>query len=88
MPYEDQDIIKDIARQKLIKAVYSGKIKRPKSCDYCGDRCTPHGHHENYTRPLDVVWLCADCHTDIHRKFDGKNVFKTIADLADIARGY
>jgi hypothetical protein len=25
-----------------------------------------HAHHEDYTRRLDVAWLCADCHNTVH----------------------
>jgi hypothetical protein len=24
------------------------------------------GHHEDYSRPMDVVWCCASCHGAIH----------------------
>ena len=26
-----------------------------------------HGHHEDYSQPLEVVWLCAPCHGLRHR---------------------
>lgn len=54
------------ARNKLRLAVYAGKIKKL-ACEMCGDPKT-HGHHEDYSKPLDVRWLCAKHHMFVHRK--------------------
>jgi ribosomal protein S27AE len=50
------------AHRRLDYALRTGKITRPKKCDRCGKRCIPDGHHEDYSRPLDVRWLCKRCH--------------------------
>lgn len=47
-------------------ALRAGKIARPSSCSACGKICKPHGHHEDYSRPLDVRWLCQQCHNAWH----------------------
>lgn len=53
------------ARYTLRKAVRSGKIvKLP--CRKCG-AIKVHGHHTNYSRPLNVIWLCITHHAEIHR---------------------
>lgn len=57
------------AREKLAKAVSSGKIKRGK-CQVCGKE-NAHAHHEDYSKPLDVQWFCRDHHREI--KHDGKH---------------
>jgi len=60
--------IKNNARQKLERAVNSGLIRRPNRCDDCGVECKPHGHHEDYSLPLNVIWVCTACHGIRHRK--------------------
>ncbi len=47
-------------------AIKSGKLTRPDSCEKC-DSPPAHAHHADYTKPLDVVWLCAPCHGLAHR---------------------
>lgn len=46
-------------------AVRRGKlVKLP--CQVCGDPKSE-GHHEDYSKPLDVVWLCRIHHKELHR---------------------
>lgn len=47
----------------LNRAVNSGKIQRPNNCSQCNKECKPDGHHEDYSRPLSIVWLCRACHS-------------------------
>lgn len=53
------------ARYKLRNAVRYGKIER-KPCEVCGE-INSHGHHEDYDKPYDVIWLCAKHHAEVHR---------------------
>jgi DNA-binding CsgD family transcriptional regulator len=48
-------------------ALKSGFLK-PKHCAVRGCIATESiaGHHEDYARPLDVVWLCRPHHEDLH----------------------
>lgn len=56
------------AHNILMQAIKTGEVKRGK-CEFCGNRKT-HGHHEDYNKPLDVVWLCSEHHGKVHRKQD------------------
>lgn len=56
------------AHNKLNYAITSGRLTRPLFCSVCGATGVIHGHHEDYSKPLDVIWLCHNCHTDIHSK--------------------
>lgn len=49
-------------------ALRDGKIfKEP--CLFCEATENIHGHHRDYSKPLDVVWLCAKCHQRLHAVF-------------------
>lgn len=63
---ENTDPVKLRARQMVRKAVLSGKLKRPEICFDCGLKKRTHGHHEDYSKPLAVIWLCAKCHSNRH----------------------
>ena len=53
------------AHKKVARAISSGKIKRC-PCEICGTTINIHAHHDNYKKPLDVIWLCAEHHRWIH----------------------
>ncbi len=36
-------------------------------CAVCGETSRTQAHHDDYSRPLDVTWLCQQCHSDEHR---------------------
>ncbi len=38
-------------------------------CALCASDQNVHAHHRDYSRPLDVVWLCAKCHHRVHATF-------------------
>jgi hypothetical protein len=54
------------ARTILHYYTNSGKIEKPDCCSRCGSKEDIEGHHEDYGRPLDVVWLCFKCHRELH----------------------
>lgn len=56
------------ARKMLRNAVARGKIIRPLNCERCRrSDYKIQGHHEDYSKPLDVQWLCTLCHNYVHR---------------------
>lgn len=58
-----------MARNKLSRAVASGKVVRG-SCEREGDDCRGpiEGHHDDYSKPLDVRWFCQHHHRQIERE--------------------
>lgn len=60
---------KYLARQFLKRALETGKILRPKACECCLIEAKRiEGHHEDYAKPLEVIWLCVKCHKNLHMK--------------------
>jgi hypothetical protein len=57
---------KNAARRKLSEAIRWGRLI-PKPCEKCGI-LPSEGHHTDYTKPLDVMWLCRRHHAEIHVK--------------------
>ena len=51
--------------QAVHKAVKAGTLKKM-TCRVCGVSKTE-AHHPDYSRPLDVMWLCRKCHKNIHK---------------------
>lgn len=43
-----------------------GRIVRPERCSRCEVAGNVHAHHEDYSKPLEVKWLCVDCHAIRH----------------------
>jgi len=59
------------ARNQIQIGLTNGSIKKPDSCSLCGIECPVHGHHEDYSKPLEVMWVCASCHGTIHSEAKG-----------------
>lgn len=52
---------------KVRKAILSGRlIQQP--CNQCGSSKNINAHHHDYTRALEVEWLCASCHIARHKR--------------------
>lgn len=60
---------------KVQRAINTGLLKRPKSCQRCGviprrsrsGQLLLHAHHEDYKKPLEVKWLCSTCYGKTRR---------------------
>jgi ribosomal protein S27AE len=56
---------KSYARKRTRLAVQAGKLERPEECSKCGG-ADVQAHHRDYAKPLEVEWLCGDCHRSAH----------------------
>lgn len=56
------------AHSEVNYALKTGAIvKGP--CAICASDENIHAHHNDYSKPLDVIWLCARCHHRTHAIF-------------------
>ncbi len=37
-------------------------------CYECGSIDSPHAHHDDYSKPLNIRWLCPPCHSKWHKE--------------------
>jgi ribosomal protein S27AE len=58
---------KHLAHLRVADALRSGRLVRPDFCSRCGAVGSVQGHHADYDRPMDVEWVCLDCHIEEHR---------------------
>jgi hypothetical protein len=54
------------AQVALNNAIRAGIVSR-KQCEVCG-REDAEGHHDDYNKPLEVIWLCPPHHAARHRE--------------------
>jgi len=62
----EKNIIKRSAHIMVGNAIKSGLLKRL-PCEVCGNK-NSHGHHDDYSKQLDVRWLCDFHHNEWHRE--------------------
>jgi hypothetical protein len=62
-----KDKEKFLCRSNTRHAIRRGKLKRL-PCVVCGKERTE-AHHEDYKKPLEVIWLCRQHHRERHGRF-------------------
>ena len=55
------------ARGQVSNALAKGQLIRGEVCQLCGSKDRIQAHHNDYSKPLDVVWICHSCHQRLHR---------------------
>lgn len=65
------DPLKKSARTVVGNAIRDGLLI-PEPCAVCGTLDQIHGHHEDYSKPLDVIWLCPTHHGARHREINAE----------------
>ena len=64
--WRQQDIRRSKAHTAVGYAIKKGELIR-QPCIRCGEQ-NSFAHHEDYDKPLDVMWLCPPCHKQRHKE--------------------
>lgn len=74
--------LKRKAHQAVAYAIQTGKLVR-QPCERCGTTQNVVAHHEDYNKPLDVLWLCKYHHKERHMEIDRENKDKPKPDMVN-----
>lgn len=55
------------ARMLLNYHLKKGNIIKPSECECCKQLIKLEGHHDDYTKPIEVKWFCRPCHFAYHK---------------------
>lgn len=56
-----------VKAQQLLNYKIKKKLISRSPCEVCGVSQGIHGHHPNYAKPFEVIWLCPIHHKEIHK---------------------
>jgi hypothetical protein len=57
-----------LAGSLLNYAVRIELIEKPQKCSNCHKEREIQGHHSDYSKPLQVIWVCVECHAKLHTR--------------------
>jgi hypothetical protein len=57
---------KPLARNIVNHAIRRGELIR-QPCAICGNEFG-NAHHEDYSKPFEIIWLCRSCHMKLHAR--------------------
>lgn len=60
------------ARKSIYYALKRKKLNKPEECQMCNKAKPLEAHHKDYNKPLDVIWVCKECHGGIHLTLKSK----------------
>lgn len=56
------------AHNAVCKSILNGKLIKA-NCEKCNDAKSV-AHHEDYDKPLQIIWLCTICHKQRHKEIN------------------
>ena len=82
------------AQHMVEKAIKKG-VLIPQSCEICNTkgafkdgRTSVQAHHDDYNKPLEVRWLCQQCHHEWHKTNKAKEIMEPAkAEAIDVICG-
>lgn len=68
--YREKMSLATKAYREVQKALKSGELTQG-ACEGCDSKAGTDAHHDDYSKPLKVRWLCRPCHQRLHSKQRG-----------------
>lgn len=62
---DDQFKLKVMVRALTRSYIRAGVLVK-QDCEFCKSSKNVEAHHEDYSKPMDVIWLCRGCHKEWH----------------------
>lgn len=59
---------KKFGAQMMVRGALLCGLLHKKPCEVCGSENRVQGHHDDYSKPLEVRWLCHPHHAEHHRE--------------------
>lgn len=71
-----------VAEIAVKAAIKNGMLIRPEKCSACDNpSMVIHGHHDDYSKPLEVRWLCPSCHHQADEAREGALLDRSAVEL-------
>jgi hypothetical protein len=69
---KDNRIYNELKRKcyRVYNHAIDHEIIKKNSCEICGQEEKVHGHHFDYTKPLEIAWLCPKHHGEVHTRIN------------------
>ncbi len=68
LAWKKRNKLQNNAHNAVYKARKKGKLCDKMFCEICGKAKPEHRHHEDYKKPLKLIWVCTKCHDSLKRK--------------------
>jgi len=72
LAYSLEQPVRRSARRKVQTEKDAGRLEQPEACSSCGTPGPVEAHHGDYSKPLEVEWLCSACHDRADRELAGR----------------
>ena len=66
--YIEKYPLKRAAHILVSSAILKGKIEKVSVCSVCNSTKKIEAHHDDYSKPLSIRWLCEKCHKAWHKE--------------------
>lgn len=66
--YYQKHKLENRSRKLFRYHIKAGNVKESNICEECGSMKYIEAHHPDYSKPLDVIWMCKKCHKRIHKE--------------------